>query len=85
MLEKERCLVCGTDAPKGSAAYNHIEKHLMEALDHLTRKPKHTPENETIKEIFKHRNIENIHQMSIQLYQYGVNIGDIMYDIEREK
>ena len=85
MLEKERCLVCGTDAPKGSAAYNHIEKHLMEALDHLTRKPKHTPENETVKEIFKYRNIENIHQMSIQLYQYGVNIGDIIYDIEREK
>lgn len=85
MLEKERCLVCGTEAKKGSAAYEHIAKHLQEALDHLSKSKKgDTPETKA-EETFKYRNIELIHQLSIQLYQYGMNLGEISYDIEREK
>jgi len=85
MLEKERCLVCGTEAKKGSAAFDHIAKHLQEALDHLSKSKKSdTPESNAV-ETFKYRNIELIHQLSIQLYQYGMNLGEISYDIEREK
>lgn len=85
MLEKERCLVCGTEAKKGSAAYEHIAKHLQEALDHLSKSKKgDTPETKA-EETFKYRNIELIHQLSIQLYQYGMNLGEISYDIECEK
>jgi hypothetical protein len=36
MLEKEKCLVCGTDAKKGSDAYRHIAEHLQDALDHIS-------------------------------------------------
>lgn len=85
MLEKERCLVCGTEAKKGSAAYEHIAKHLQEALDHLAKPKKNETEDGPVEETFKYRNIELIHQLSIQLYQYGMNVGDISYDIEREK
>lgn len=85
MLEKERCLVCGTEAKKGSAAYEHIAKHLQEAIDHLAKPKKNETEDGPIEETFKYRNIELIHQLSIQLYQYGMNLGDISYDIEREK
>lgn len=85
MLEKERCLVCGTEAKKGSAAYEHIAKHLQEALDHLAKPKKNETEDDPVEESFKYRNIELIHQLSIQLYQYGMNLGDISYDIEREK
>ena len=85
MLEKERCLVCGTEAKKGSSAYEHIAKHLQEALDHLSKSKKSdTPETKA-EDTFKYRNIELIHQLSIQLYQYGMNLGEISYDIEREK
>ena len=85
MLEKERCLVCGTEAKKGSAAYEHIAQHLREALDHIGRTKKKEVKEEPVEEIFKYRNVESIHQMSIQLYQYGMNLGDIVFDIEREK
>lgn len=85
MLEKERCLVCGTEAKKGSAAYEHIAKHLQEALDHLGKPKMSETEDGAVEETFKYRNIELIHQLSIQLYQYGMNLGDISYDIEREK
>lgn len=85
MLEKERCLVCGTEAKKGSAAYEHIAKHLQEALDHLSKPKKSETAEEPVEDVFKYRNIELIHQMSIQLYQYGMNLGDISFDIEREK
>lgn len=85
MLEKERCLVCGTEAKKGSAAYEHIAKHLQEALDHLSKSKKGDTPEAKAEETFKYRNIELIHQLSIQLYQYGMNLGEISYDIEREK
>lgn len=85
MLEKERCLVCGTEAKKGSAAYEHIAKHLQEALDHLSKSKKSDTPEAKAEETFKYRNIELIHQLSIQLYQYGMNLGEISYDIEREK
>ncbi|MBR6416374.1 MAG: AAA family ATPase [Bacteroidales bacterium] len=85
MLEKERCLVCGTEAKKGSEAYEHIAKHLQEALDHLSKSKKSDTPEAKAEETFKYRNIELIHQLSIQLYQYGINLGEISYDIEREK
>ena len=85
MLEKERCLVCGTEAKKGSAAYEHIAKHLQEALDHLSKSKKGDTPEAKAEETFRYRNIELIHQLSIQLYQYGMNLGEISYDIEREK
>ncbi len=85
MLEKERCLVCGTEAKKGSAAYEHIARHLKEALEHLNKPKKNDTPDVVIEETFKYRNIESIHQMSIQLYQYGMHLGDISYEIEKEK
>lgn len=86
MLEKERCLVCGTKAEKGSDAYNHIAKHLQEALDYLHKKDiKEDSEEIKEEEIFHFKNVENLHQMSIQLYQYGINLCDISFDIEKEK
>lgn len=85
MLEKERCLVCGTEAPKGSAAYSHIAKHLEEALDHINRTHKQEHKDEVVKEIFRLRNVETLHQMSIQLYQYGISLNDISAEIEKEK
>lgn len=85
MLQKERCLVCGTPAPRGSAAYEHIAKHLKEALDHLGKAKKDDKPVTQVEELFKYKNIESIHQLSIQLYQYGINLGDIFFDIEKEK
>ncbi len=85
MLEKERCLICGTEAKIGSSAYEHIAKHLQEALDHLSKSKKSDTPEAKAEETFKYRNIELIHQLSIQLYQYGINLGEISYDIEREK
>lgn len=86
MLDKERCLVCGTKAEKGSDAYKHIAQHLQEALDHLHKKNAHTNSEEVKEEeIFHFKNVESIHQMSIQLYQYGINLCDIALDIEKEK
>lgn len=85
MLEKERCLVCGTPAPYGSAAYEHIAKHLQEALVHLSQNKKTDEPVQKVEEIFKYKNIENLHQMSIQLYQYGISLRDISIDIENEK
>lgn len=85
MLEKERCLVCGTEAKKGSAAYEHIAKHLKEALEHLNKPKKNDASDVVVEETFKYRNVESIHQMSIQLYQYGMHLGDISYEIEKEK
>lgn len=86
MLDKERCLVCGTKAEKGSEAYKHIAQHLQEALDHLSKKSVHKNKDEVKEEkIFHYDNVEYIHQMSIQLYQYGINLCDIAIDIEKEK
>lgn len=86
MLDKERCLVCGTKAEKGSDAYNHIAQHLQEALDHLSKKNARENRDEVKEEkIFYYDNVEYIHQMSIQLYQYGLNLCDIAIDIEKEK
>jgi len=85
MLDKECCLVCGTRAPKGSSAYDHINKHLQEALDHLKKSKQVDSETIQEEEIFKFKNIESIHQMSIQLYQYGISLCDISIDIENEK
>ena len=42
MVNGHKCLVCGTDAPEGSAAYKHMYDHLMEALNH-----KQTEEDQT--------------------------------------
>ena len=85
MLEKERCLVCGTEAPKGSSAYAHIAKHLEEALEHINKTHKQEHKEEIVEELFKLRNVESLHQMSIQLYQYGINLNDISAEIEKEK
>ena len=83
MLEKETCLVCGTKATKGSDAYNHIAAHLQEALDHLAAEKK-APTTSIVEEpLFAGKNIEQIHQLSIQLYQYGKNINDIRFEIEK--
>ena len=86
MLDKETCLVCGTKAPKGSDAYNHIAAHLQEALDHLANE-KHLEAKTNAKEeqLFVGNNIEQIHQLSIQLYHYGKNINEIQYDIQKVK
>lgn len=85
MLDKETCLVCGTKAPKGSDAYNHIAEHLQEALDHLASEKKVSENSEIDMEepLFPGKNIEQIHQLSIQLYQYGKNINEIQYHIEQ--
>lgn len=86
MLEKETCLVCGTKAPKGSDAYNHIATHLQEALDHLASEKKSSVKTHPKEEpLFLGKNIEQIHQLSIQLYQYGKNINEIQYEIEKIK
>ena len=86
MLDKERCLVCGTKAARGSDAYNHIAQHLQEALDHIHKKNlKANTEEVKEEEIFHYKNVEYLHQMSIQLYQYGINLCDISLDIEKEK
>ena len=86
MLEKETCLVCGTKAVKGSDAYNHIANHLQEALDHIASQQHKVSEQEPEeKPLFSERNIEQIHQLSIQLYQYGKNINEIHYEIEKVK
>lgn len=83
MLDKEKCLVCGTDAKKGSDAYKHIAEHLQEALDHLgvTNKKKEQ-KREKYEPMFHLKNIDLIHQMSIQLYQYGKNLSEIVNEIE---
>lgn len=86
MLEKETCLVCGTKAPKGSDAYNHIAAHLQEALDYLASEKKASVNPIVGDEpLFTGKNIEQIHQLSIQLYQYGRNINEIQYEIEKIK
>lgn len=84
MLDKERCLVCGTKAAKGSDAYNHIAQHLQEALDHIHKKNlKAKSEEVKEEEIFHYKNVEYLHQMSIQLYQYGINLCDISSILKR--
>lgn len=83
MLEKERCLVCGTDAKKGSDAYRHIAEHLQDALDHISAdKKKKEQKQEKYEPMFHLKNIDLIHQMSIQLYQYGKNLSEIVNEIE---
>ena len=83
MLEKERCLVCGTDAKKGSDAYRHIAEHLQDALDHISAdKKKKEQKQEKYEPMFHLKNIDLIQQMSIQLYQYGKNLSEIVNEIE---
>lgn len=83
MLEKEKCLVCGTDAKKGSEAYKHIAEHLREALDHISAENnKKEKKYERYEQMFHLKNIDFIHQMSIQLYQYGKNLSEIVNEIE---
>lgn len=83
MLHQERCLVCGREAKEGSEAYNHIKGHLEEALEHLGKaKKKDKKEEEIVLPLFAYKNIESLHQMSIQLYQYGKNLNEITEEIE---
>lgn len=83
MLEKEKCLVCGTDAKKGSDAYKHIAEHLQEALDHINANNKKKEQKyDKYEPMFHLKNIDLIHQMSIQLYQYGKNLSEIVNEIE---
>lgn len=88
MLEKEVCLVCGSKAVKGSDAYNHIASRLQEALEHLAPKKEIIDNSEESKEdtiLFIGKSIDYIHQLSIQLYNYGKNISEIKYEIENVK
>ena len=47
MLHDEVCKVCGTPAPKGSAAYNTMKKHLEDYLNSL-KETTHDEEEETL-------------------------------------
>jgi hypothetical protein len=83
MLHQERCLVCGREAKEGSEAYNHIKEHLEEAMEQLGMTKKTKQDNaEKVQPLFVNKNIESIHQMSIQLYQYGKNLNEITEEIE---
>lgn len=84
MLSEERCLVCGTEAKKGSPAYNHIAEHLKEALDYLSgENKKKSIKEENYVPLFHLKNIEFIHQMSIELNNYGIRIAEISDDMEK--
>lgn len=80
MVNGHRCLVCGTEAPEGSAAYKHMYDHLMEALNHKQaedddKKPE--PEDEKIEPLFKSTFIDELHQLSISLSTYGDSIRSL--------
>ena len=84
MLAQERCLVCGTVAKKGSDAYNHIAEHLKEALDYIAGESKtEAAKEEKYVPVFHLKNIELIHQMSIELFNYGIRIAEISHNIEK--
>lgn len=83
MLNAHKCKVCGTEAPEGSDAYNFMKKRLDLALEHLEAKNKaKKQEKKEYPQLFKGRDTEDIHDRSVQLLSYGMNISEINHKIE---
>nr|WP_320118658.1 hypothetical protein [uncultured Marinifilum sp.] len=63
MLEEEICKVCNREAPKGSEAYEYMQKRLKEFLQHIQ------PELEEVEEeqAFKNEFIEELRALSLEM------------------
>ena len=80
MVSNHKCLVCGTEAPDGSAAYKHMYDHLMEALNHKQNEEELISSNENddkVEPLFKSSYIDELHQLSISLTTYGDSIRSL--------
>lgn len=69
MLKAHRCLVCDREMQEGDHAYNYMQQRLNEALAILN--PQDNEEEEEIHDPypFPGYNVENLHRLSIELYQ----------------
>ena len=69
MLHDHICKVCGRPAEEGSDAYNFMLQKLEEYRRHISLEATKKSQKKAIeeKELFKHNNIESLHNLSISL------------------
>ncbi len=69
MLHDHICKVCGRPAEEGSDAYNFMLQKLEEYRRHISLETTKKSQKKAIeeKELFKHNNIESLHNLSISL------------------
>ena len=69
MLHDHICKICGRTAEEGTAAYNFMLQKLEEYKRHISLEAAKKSQKKAIeeKELFKHSNIESLHNLSISL------------------
>lgn len=69
MLHDHICKICGRTAEEGTAAYNFMLQKLEEYKRHISLEVAKKSQKKAIeeKELFKHSNIESLHNLSISL------------------
>lgn len=69
MLHDHICKICGRTAEEGTAAYNFMLQKLEEYKRHISLEAAKKSQKKAIeeKELFKHNNIESLHNLSISL------------------
>lgn len=84
MVSAHRCRVCNTEAPEGSAPYEFMKKRLDEAIAKMNEVDEAKQLEDKPKKLFANRYIEELHQKSISLYDYGTNIKQLGKTIEEK-